>query len=215
MFCTHCGASNPDHASFCSACGKRIAVLPTQTSAVAPPTEAYSAAPNIELPRTPARVADGMQTDERALRAPRPPGVTILAVLAFLAFVSTGSLGMVAFSYGASASAAGDIPLMRLLMQLFPVLALGEQEMVSQASEVTTAMLTIAAICAVLSYGLWKLRKWGRILAIVASALLSLHAAAMILASSGIFLWHVFALGINIWIITYLLKPRVKRTFHA
>jgi hypothetical protein len=51
MFCTHCGASNPDHASFCSACGKRIAVLPTQTSAVAPPTEAYSAAPNIELPR--------------------------------------------------------------------------------------------------------------------------------------------------------------------
>jgi uncharacterized membrane protein (DUF2068 family) len=122
---------------------------------------------------------------------------------------------MAVFSIAAGASAESAIPLMRLLMQLFPVLALGEQEMVSQASEMATAMFLIAAICAVLSYGLWKLRKWGRILAIVSSALLSLHAAAMILASSGILLWHVFALGINIWIITYLLKPRVKQAFRA
>ena len=30
MFCTQCGASNPDNASFCSACGKPMAVPPTQ-----------------------------------------------------------------------------------------------------------------------------------------------------------------------------------------
>jgi uncharacterized membrane protein (DUF2068 family) len=215
MFCNHCGASNPNNASFCSACGKPIAVSPTPSTAVAPPIEAYSAAPNLELPRTPVPVASGTQAGERAIRPHRPRGVTILAVLAFLTLIPTVSLGMVVLSTAASASAVSDIPLMRFLMQLFPVLALGQQDMVSQASEVTTAMFAIAAICAMLSYGLWKRRKWGRILAIASSALLSLHAAAMILASSGIFLWHVFALGINIWIITYLLKPRVKQAFGA
>jgi hypothetical protein len=31
MFCTQCGASNPDSASFCSACGRPMAVRPTQS----------------------------------------------------------------------------------------------------------------------------------------------------------------------------------------
>jgi hypothetical protein len=42
MFCSPCGASNPDGASFCSACGKPVAVPPTRSKAVAPPIEAYS-----------------------------------------------------------------------------------------------------------------------------------------------------------------------------
>ena len=32
MFCTQCGASSPDSASFCSACGKPMAVTPTQSN---------------------------------------------------------------------------------------------------------------------------------------------------------------------------------------
>lgn len=213
MFCTYCGAANPDSASYCSACGKHIAMSPTPPSAVAQPIEANAAASNIELPRTPAPATPGTQTGERPVRVPRPPGVTLLAVLAFVTIIPTVSIGTAVLSIAAGASAESAIPLMRLLMQFFPVLALGEQEMVSQASEVATVMFVIAAICAVLSYGLWNRRKWGRILAIMFSALLAIHAAALILASSGIFIWHVIALGINIWIITYLLKPRVKRTF--
>jgi uncharacterized membrane protein YvbJ len=43
MFCTHCGASNPNNASFCSACGKPMAVkltqpIPSQPVAI-PPTQ--------------------------------------------------------------------------------------------------------------------------------------------------------------------------------
>jgi hypothetical protein len=33
MFCTQCGASNPDNASFCSTCGKPVAMQPTQSNA--------------------------------------------------------------------------------------------------------------------------------------------------------------------------------------
>jgi hypothetical protein len=33
MFCTQCGASNPDNASFCSACGKPMALQPTPSNA--------------------------------------------------------------------------------------------------------------------------------------------------------------------------------------
>lgn len=215
MFCHQCGASIPADASFCGGCGTRVAMPLAQTSAAASPIKGYSAAPNIEVSRTPARVTYGTQTGEAASRAPRPRGVTVLAVLAFATIIPTVAIGMAVLSIAAGASAESAIPQMRLLMHFFPVLALGEQEMVSQASAVATAMFLIAAIGAVLGYGLWKLRKWGRILAIVSSALWSLHAVAMILTSSGILLWQLFALGINIWIITYLLKPRVKQTFHV
>jgi len=127
--------------------------------------------------------------------------------------VPTVPLGVVLLGYAVSASAEGSTPLMRLLMQLFPVIAQGQQDMVTQAFEASAGMFAIAAICAVLSYGLWRLRKWGRILAIVSSVLMSLHAVAMILNSSGTLLWHLFAIAINIWIITYLLKPHVKQAF--
>jgi hypothetical protein len=33
MFCTQCGVSNPDTASFCSGCGKPVAIQPTQSNA--------------------------------------------------------------------------------------------------------------------------------------------------------------------------------------
>jgi hypothetical protein len=36
MFCTQCGASNPDNASFCSTCGKPLAIQPAQSNAPQP-----------------------------------------------------------------------------------------------------------------------------------------------------------------------------------
>jgi len=223
-FCQACGSSVEREARFCAACGKPTKIssstnstdlVATSSAAVALPIETDFSTQNVELPRTPVRIVIGAQTGEKAIRAHRPLGVTILAVLAFLVMITTVCLGMVALTYAASANAKGAIPLMRLLMQLFPVLAHGQEEMVSQGSEVAAAMLAIAAICAALSYGLWKLRKWGRILAMLSSVLLSVHAAAMVLASSGTLLWHMFAIGINIWIFMYLQKPHLKQAFSA
>ena|SRR6185437_14051099 len=213
MFCHQCGASIPADASFCSGCGTRIVRPLAHTSAVASPIGGNSAVPNVEIPRTRTYGASAAHIGGSVLRAFRPRGVTILAAIAFITIIPTFSIGIALSSMAAGASAESAVPLMQSLMQFFPVLAQGEQEMVSQASFAATAMFLIAAICAVLSYGLWTLRRWARILAIVIGALFSLHAAAMILALSGAFVWHLFALGINIWIITYLLKPRVKLRF--
>ncbi len=137
-------------------------------------------------------------------------------MLSFLAIVPTLFLGLWAFSYGATASTTASIPLAQLVMQLFPVFAQDEQDaMVRQAFEAAFAMSAIAAVSAVVSYGLWMMRKWGRIVAIVSSVLLSLHAAVMILTYSGTLVCDVIAIAINVWIIVYLLKPHVKQAFGA
>jgi hypothetical protein len=221
-FCQACGNSVNPEARFCGACGSpaNIAVsaspsVATASAAAALPIETLQIPAGIGASRTPASVAPEVRMGEKAIGARRPRGVTILAVLSFLAIIPTVSLGLWAFSYGATASTAGAIPLMQLFMQLFPVLAQGQQEMVTQSFEAAFAMFAIAAVCAVMSYGLWMMKKWGRIVAIVSSVLLSLHAAVMILTSSGTFVWHVFAIAINIWIFTYLLKPHVKQAFGA
>ena len=213
MFCHQCGASVPADASFCGGCGIRIVRPPAQIGAVASPVEGRSAVPYVDFPRTPAVGAQGTETGRSVSRASRPRGVTILAVLALLTVIPTVSVGIALSGMAAGARAESAVPLMQFLMRFFPVLAQGEQDMVSQASAAATAMFVIAAICGVLGYGLWKLRNWARIVAIVASGLLALRAVVMILASSGAIVWHLFALGIDIWIITYLLKPRVKQTF--
>jgi hypothetical protein len=222
-FCQACGSSVASEARFCAACGKPIKIgrssnstdLVATASAAVAPIETNFSTLDVGLFRTPVGIANGAQPGEKAIHAHRPLGVTMLAVLTFLVMIPTVSLGMVALTYVTSANAEGAIPQMRLLMQLFPVLAHGQEEMVSQGSEVAATMLAIAAISAALSYGLWKLRKWGRNLAMLSSVLLSVHAAAMVLASSGTLLWHVFVIGINIWIVMYLQKPPIKRAFGA
>jgi len=179
--------------------------------------EMYSAAAILELPPTPAPapIMPPAYAGERPIRGRRPRGVTVLAVLTFVAIIPTVSLGFFLLSYAASARAEGAIPLMRLLMWLFPILATNQQEIVSQTSQAANVMFVMAGICGVLGYGLWTLRKWGRILAIVCSALTVLHATGMIFTSSGTLLWHLLAIALNIWIITYLLKPHVKQAFGA
>lgn len=119
-----------------------------------------------------------------------------------------------ALSYAASARADSSMPLMRLVMALFPVLATGQQEIIRDGLTTGLTMFLAAAIYAVLGYGLWRLRKWGRISVIVFAALAVLEAIGTIMIGEGL-LWELFLIGINVWIITYLLKPHVKQAFSS
>lgn len=219
-FCQSCGKEVNAHARFCNACGKPANLtyasspsVAAASGAVALPIETQPAAPSMELAVAPASAPVGVRVSERSGRARRPRGVTILAVLSFLALIPTLVLGVVLQSYAASASAAGDIPAMQWLMRILPVLSQGNRDMVTQASAGALVLFIMAAFFAVMAYGLWTLRKWARILAIVCGGLGALRAAVIIFVAPGTLIWQLIVIGINVWIITYLLKPHVKQAF--
>jgi uncharacterized membrane protein (DUF2068 family) len=216
-FCQFCGKAVNADARFCNACGKPAnlpyAASPSSASpagAVALPMESEPVAAAVAAAAT-----AGAQGSVSTGRAHRPPGVTILAVLAFLALIPSIILGAVLAVYAASASAEGSIPLAQHLMQLFPVLAKGQHDMLTGASAAAVAMFAIAAFFAVISYGLWRLRKWGRVVAIAWSGLCALRGAALIFIDPSSLIWQLFVIAINVWIVMYLLKPHVKQAFGA
>jgi len=221
-FCSNCGKSVGPEARFCSACGNPANVSVTLSATVAPtsaavalPVETYSPPPHVELPRPPAPAVSGGHDGEKAIRPHRPRGVTLLAVLAFIGVAITVSLGLVAYSYGASTRIETDMPLMRLAMAIFPVLATGRKEIIRDTSAAAFTMSVAAVIYGVLGYGLWTLRKWGRIAAIVFFSLAVVKSIATIVTGSGTLIWEIMLVGINVWIITYMLKPHVKQAFGA
>ena len=101
----------------------------------------------------------------------------------------------------------------RLLVSVFPVFGEGLREISTEGNPAIAAYLGIAAFCAVLTYGLWKLHKWGRILMIVTASFMLLRAVAILYNGSGTLFVQLFLIAMEIWILTYLLKPRIRRAF--
>jgi hypothetical protein len=139
----------------------------------------------------------------------RPTGVTILAVLCFIGagFAALGAL--LTFVGGAALSALGG----RGTMGLGMLAGFG-------AAVFGVFILCLGVIYAVVGYGLWTLQNWGRIVAIVLIALGLVFAALGLLGALvhfriGVLLWQVIVCAIDVWIITYLLKPHVKQAFGA
>lgn len=143
----------------------------------------------------------------------RPTGVTILAVLDFIgagfgvlgalmgfvggAFLATFLSRMAARSGGAAAGAGFGAAL---------GIAFG------------IVFLFCAAMAAVIGYGLWSLKEWGRILQIVFAGIGALLQVLGVLGAlvrfhMGALLWNLIWLGINAWIIFYLVQPQIKAAF--
>jgi len=135
----------------------------------------------------------------------RPTGVTILAVLCFV-FAGLALLAALALMF-----MGGMLAQMVESSGMGPMLA-------SAGAFVGVAALIGAALYFLVGFGLWKLKNWGRILAIVFVAL-GLVSAALGLFSTlspfqaGVFAWQLFVCLLDIWIIMYLLKPHVKQAF--
>ncbi len=138
----------------------------------------------------------------------RPTGVTILAVLAFI-FAGLAVLGALAFFVGGSllSSMTGSSGGMGGLLAGLGAIA-------------GVIILIIAALYAVVGFGLWKLQNWGRILCLILVALGLLSSVLGLVKSLtplhfGLLIWQLVWVAVDVWIITYLLRPHVKQAFGA
>lgn len=143
----------------------------------------------------------------------RPVGVTIIAIIDFLGaalcvlfgigiMVGGGFVATLINQGGGQGSGAGAGVLASLGVVLGVVL------------------IVIAIIPALVGWGLWKLKEWARIVALVFAGLgvLSrLFGFISILAHFNIvtFTVTVCVLAYNVWVIWYLLQPDVKAAFQG
>ena len=170
-----------------------------------------SQAPTISIPSAPP--VSAVTANIKHLHKKRPFGVGLLSLVSFLWAMGAIGIALAVESYLAEIRAVGAIPASRLLMQLVPVFGEGQQEMLTEGSQAAARLFLIAGAALVLSYGLWKLRPWGRILAIVTFAFMMLRAMALIYTGAGTAIVQIFLIAMEIWAISYLLKARVAQAF--
>jgi uncharacterized membrane protein (DUF2068 family) len=81
-------------------------------------------------------------------------------------------------------------------------------------------ILGFAVLYLVVGFGLWTLKNWGRLLMLILATIglifgaLGLLRALMHFHIIGL-AWQLIVCLIDVWIITYLLKPHVKQAFGA
>jgi uncharacterized membrane protein (DUF2068 family) len=231
-FCQACGTAVETDARFCPRCGKPVNIGVLSSS----PEMAATASVGLPLPVStsvapasavaPAHAAPGAQISPGVIPVSRPAGVTVLSIFSFLMAAISAVIGVsCAMLYAAGAAqlslTLASNPLLRLalgiIVKIFPSVGqLGEsaeQYISSFFAFVIIGSFISAAVLAVGSYGLWKRRKWGRLLTIVTYCLFVSHAAVVMFDPSTSTIWQVIVIGLDAWIIVYLFKPHVKHAF--
>lgn len=143
----------------------------------------------------------------------RPTGVTVLAILDFigaglcvliglLMIVGGGFMATMMSQQGGQGS-AGVAGLFAGLGAVAGVFA-----------------IIFGGVCALLGFGLWKLKEWARIVSIVLTGISGAFQLFGLLGSLAHFnlfavVWSLFWLAIDALIIWYLLKPEVRAAFQA
>ncbi len=143
----------------------------------------------------------------------RPTGVTVIAVLDFIgaafgalfaigAFVGGTFIGAI-ISQAASQSGRGGM---------------GAGIGAAIGAVIGVFFLIMAALSALLGWGMWSLKEWARIVQIVFAAIgacLQLLGIMGSMAHLNIFavLWNLLWLAVNAYIIYYLIQPPIKAAF--
>lgn len=150
--------------------------------------------------------------EEEEMRMGRPVGVTILAILNFIgaAFCLLGGIGMIL--------GGGFIATMMSQQSQGGAGAAGFFAGLGAVAGVF--IIIIGGVCALVGFGLWKLKEWARIVSIVLAgigAAIQLLGLLGSLAHFNLFavVWSLFWIAVDALIIWYLLKPEVKAAFQA
>ena len=137
----------------------------------------------------------------------RPVGVTILAIFNFIvaAFCLLGGIGMI----------LGGGFIATMLSQQGQG---GASLFAGLGAAAGVFIIIIGGVGALVGYGLWKLKGWARIVSIVLfaiSAVMQLFGLLGTLAHFNVFafVWTVFWIAVDAFVIMYLLKPEVKAAF--
>ncbi len=141
----------------------------------------------------------------------RPTGVTIIAVLTFFGAASL-ALGAFAFFFVAVMGMTGGDA--------------GEPASVAIAGMGVAggfSLLVLAGVAACLAIGVLELREWARIVSIASIAvaigctILSLLAFRryVVIPVVPSIVCHLLVMATAVWILAYLLRPRVKQVFSA
>jgi hypothetical protein len=140
----------------------------------------------------------------------RPVGVTILAILNFIgaAFCLLGGIGMI----------LGGGFIATILSQQGQGSAGAAGALAGLGAVAGVFIIVVGGVSALLGFGLWKLKEWARIVSIV---LYGISGAFQLLALLGsmahfnvfAFVWSIFWVALDAFIIWYLLKPEVKAAF--
>lgn len=143
---------------------------------------------------------------------PRPIGVTILAVCYVLFTLFAATLGL------ASILGAGFIA--QIIAENEDVGSLGSAAATTVGVFLAVFFLGLAVLFASIAYGMWNLRNWARITAIVLSVIGAVFAGLAFLTSVMMLrpfrlLTSGVRLGINLLILWYLNQPHVKQAFTA
>jgi hypothetical protein len=141
------------------------------------------------------------------MRMNRPVGVTILAIFNFIvaAFCLLGGIGMI----------LGGGFIATMLSQQGQG---GASLFAGLGAAAGVFIIIIGGVGALVGYGLWKLKGWARIVSIVLfaiSAVMQLFGLLGTLAHFNVFafVWTVFWIAVDAFVIMYLLKPEVKAAF--
>lgn len=205
MYCAHCGKSLEAGGHFCVACGKPAGeIAATLTSSTAVTTSVpVSSVPS----RSPA-------SSRLPAKHSRPGGVIFIAIL----WILSGALhivgGMIRIGGGYVIELLAAVPLVSLILRFWGTADEIRSQLVHQSMQEGLVLFLLAFGYFYVAANLLRVREMtGRLAGIVFSIIVPLHSIYLMNIGEGSSIWHVIAVGFNAWVIYYLCKYSVKKSF--
>jgi hypothetical protein len=205
MYCAHCGKSLEAGSHFCVACGKPAGEI---AASLIPSPPVTTSVPVSSVP------ASSPTSSRPPAKHSRPGGVIFIAML----WILSGALhivgGMIRIGGGYVIELLAAVPLVNLILRFWGTADEIKAHLVHQSMQEGLVLFLLAFGYFYVAANLLRLREMtGRLAGIVFSVIVPLHSIYLMNIGEGSSIWHVIAVGFNAWVIYYLCKSSVKKSF--